>query len=1124
MQGVELLNLKAPYPGLRPFTSEERPFFYGRERQLDELLRKLRSNRFLAIVGSNGNGKSSFVKAMLLPKLREGFVGQRGSKWRLALCTPSNNPLENLSRQLASVLHGEGKMDPSYPSKIETTLRSSSLGIAESYRHSAADRNKENLMIVIDQFEELFSFSKKNLRNEDDAAAFVNLLLNASRQNDVPVYIIITMRSNFIGDCSEFRGLAEAINDGQFLIPRIKQEDLRRIIISPISNERSTNEIGAEVMMEDMLINTIMSDLGKNTDELGTLQHTLLRVWNKWTDTEEDSEAPIAMKHYKAIGTLKGALSKHAEEAYADLDTEEKRIICERVFRAMVEKGNQGEFHSRSITVKEMMDVSNRSLREVRLVIYTFSQPGRRFLNAPPVGEIDQDSIISIGHESLIKRWPRLREWANEETESEEMYHRLCAAAVLYKEGKGSLWADPELTMGLKWLNPEVYDEDAPWRLEPHQNWAKRYEHEAIDYPSAIQFLEDSESSNTTAIKREKEVVERKEKKRIVFSWVGLITVIFCLLMAVAALWAAAKAQSQATIADRAKNESLRQQYLAELSKQEADRQEFYAKLSAEKAMQEKAQAERAGLTAMEATRIAEARARQAKSAERLAKIREQQALEAQEAARRSEAAALAAKALAEKKEKEALEQRKIALELKGLSLAQSIAVKSWKEENEDIQGLLAKEAYDLNAVNGGKPDDAYIYEAIYKALGKLNEVNKSYPNFNALDQAPEGRNKVGRIRSIAISKTDDKIYTVGSDGILLKWNFALYGSKRARKDKKNKPEILSSNIAVSRALAISPDGEYLALAGDAAQVVICDTKGSVVARIDANQGRRIWDLKYTPNGRGLISVGDDGTGGTSIHYTNTSGSSSPIIGQTPFKITSIDLSSEGKFVAGIGLSSEVWIWNIQSQRREYLLNNPKSDKYATAVAFNPQGRFIAVGYQDGTMMVWDLNKVDENPTYIPEKFLSHGSKISDVEFSPDGTKLLVGSLDGSATLWAIRNLQFKGYDDEQEFPYLNPKFQPIKFDRHGDWVTAVAFSTDGTRAVTATNHGQLRIWETDMTLYADQICELIRKNLSNKSWRKYIGTDDPRGRDLYIETSDGGRRIPFSTCGEQEPQMKDEQ
>ena len=152
---------KMPFPGLRSYNPDEREMFFGRDRQLDELLRKIRTNRFLAVVGNAGGGKSSLVKASLVPKLQEGFAGQAGSNWRIAICTPGNNPIANLATQLAqrNVLHSDEMMDPNYPSVIENTLRRGSLGIVEAYKSAGVD--KENLIIIVDQFEEIFRFSKK---------------------------------------------------------------------------------------------------------------------------------------------------------------------------------------------------------------------------------------------------------------------------------------------------------------------------------------------------------------------------------------------------------------------------------------------------------------------------------------------------------------------------------------------------------------------------------------------------------------------------------------------------------------------------------------------------------------------------------------------------------------------------------------------------------------------------------------------------------------------------------------------------------------------------------------------------------------------------------------------------
>lgn len=1124
MQGIETLNIQAPFPGLRSFEPSERAFFFGRERQLDELLRKLRSNRFLAVVGSNGNGKSSFVNAMLVPRLLEGFNGQAGSSWRIATCTPGNNPLENVSRQLAqrNVLYGDEMMDPSYPAKIETMLRNGSLGIVEAFKKSSIERG-ENLLIIVDQFEELFEFAKQNKRNEEDAATFINLLLNASRQKEVPIYIMPVLRSSYLTQCGEFRGLAEAINDGQFLIPRVKPEEIKRIITNPLRHDRAVRVTGARAEVEEQVVDKIIDDLGKNTDELATLQHTLLRLWNHWLDKEQDTDKPINITHYKAVGTIKGAMGKHAEEAYADLDTEEKRIICERIFRAMVTKAPDGTPTSRSVTVREMMSLTERSMREVRLVIYTFSQSGRRFLKAPPVAEIDEDTVVSIAHDSLIKRWTRLKSWANEEVTAADMYYRLCNAAAMYYDGKGSLWTDPELTMGLKWYDPEKYDEDYAWRLPPNKGWATRYPDSAIGYKKAIEYLTASEEADLAARGRAAEQNERQDDRRKKLGIIGVCVVVFCLVMMTWALWEAANAHNSERLSDANRREAMYQSYLAELSNEKANKKEFEAQKSAQKAMEEKARAEQANLSAMKAASVAEARARQAKDAERMAKRKAKEALLAKEAALRSEEEARAQTAIAEKAKEEAIEQKRIAVQIKGLSMAQTIAVKSTKEENEDIQGVLAKEAYDMNAANAGDDRDAFIYEAVYKALNRLEDVNRNNPNFNTLDQSPEGRARVGRIRSIEIAQGDGKIYTAGSDGLLLQWNFGIYGSNDARKDKSNKPEILSSNRGVSRTLDMSPDGSLLARAGDADKVLITDAKtGQLVNAIDAHKGNHVWALRFTPTGDGVVTAGDDGSGGTAINYTNMSGSSSPIIGKTPYRLTSIDISSEGKYIAGVGKSSEVWIWNIQNQRREFLLNDPRSDKHATAVAFNPQGRFAAIGYQDGTLMIWDLNRVQADPTYLPERYLYHGSKISDLEFSDDGTMLIAGSLDKTATLWTIRDENYRNYGGVKEFPYTGAKYRPIKLTDHQDWVTAVAFSHDGTRAVTGTANGQLKIWEVDMTLYADQICDIVRQNLSDKSWKRYIGTDDATGRDLYIETVDGSRRTPFSTCGENVPQMRE--
>ena len=206
-----------PFPGLRPFQSEDKHLFFGRETQTMELLARLGRTRFLAAVGVSGSGKSSLIRAGLLPELYGGTMTRAGSRWEVALLRPGGEPIASL----AAALSQSGLYDPDLEdcvAQIEVTLRRSALGLVEAARQSGLPA-KTNLLVVVDQFEELFRFRRKREGQGADAEAFVSLLLEAVRQEACPIYVVLTMRSDFLGDCAQFRGLAEAINEGQYLFP-----------------------------------------------------------------------------------------------------------------------------------------------------------------------------------------------------------------------------------------------------------------------------------------------------------------------------------------------------------------------------------------------------------------------------------------------------------------------------------------------------------------------------------------------------------------------------------------------------------------------------------------------------------------------------------------------------------------------------------------------------------------------------------------------------------------------------------------------------------------------------------------------------------------------------------------
>ena len=300
--------LPNPFPGLRPFREDEEYLFFGRESQVDTMVDKLARTRFLAVVGTSGSGKSSLVNSGLRPALYRGLMTTAGTSWRMVQCRPGSYPIRSLARALAS----EGglflSVQPQGVSLVDivlATLHMSTLGLADIYEQCRIDDGVK-LLVVVDQFEELFRYRRTTAASaqsdqdqRQEAIAFVKLLVEAHAQTRVPIYIVLTMRSDFLGDCAQFLGLPEAINEGQYLVPRLTREERRAAIAGPVA-------VGGG-MISPVLLTRLVNDVGDNPDQLSILQHALNRTWAAWA-REGRCEDPLAVSHYEAIGTMAQAL------------------------------------------------------------------------------------------------------------------------------------------------------------------------------------------------------------------------------------------------------------------------------------------------------------------------------------------------------------------------------------------------------------------------------------------------------------------------------------------------------------------------------------------------------------------------------------------------------------------------------------------------------------------------------------------------------------------------------------------------------------------------------------------------------------------------------------------------
>ena len=494
---IEPRRFTNPFPGLRPFETDEYRLFFGREGQSDALITRLQRARLLAVVGTSGSGKSSLVRAGLLPALRGGMMAGAGSGWRICIMRPGSDPFGNLSHALADrdVLPeaGGGLPPAETEALIEATLRRGSLGLVDAARQARLADN-EKLLVVVDQFEELFRFreARATTSTGDDASAFVKLLLEAAQQHELSLYVVLTMRSDFLGDCAQFQGLPEAINDGQYLIPRMTRDERRMAIAGPVGVTRGK--------IAEPLVSRLLNDVGDNPDQLPILQHALMRTWDYWQDRRNGG--PLGLEHYEAIGTMAAALSRHADEAFSELPNERSLLIAERLFKALTERGNDNREIRRPTSLREICAIAEASEEEVVAVINVFRREGRSFLMPPAGVRLSPETVIDISHESLIRNWQRLKDWVNEEAQSARIYRRLAEAAVLNREGKEGLLNDPALQIALDWREQH----------KANLAWAKRYQPE---FETAIGFLDASRDARDARMaEQERQRQEEVERDR----------------------------------------------------------------------------------------------------------------------------------------------------------------------------------------------------------------------------------------------------------------------------------------------------------------------------------------------------------------------------------------------------------------------------------------------------------------------------------------------------------------------------------------------------------------------------------------------------------------------------------
>ncbi|WP_075219926.1 nSTAND1 domain-containing NTPase [Acuticoccus yangtzensis] len=517
---------RLPYPGLRAYSRDETDLFFGRERTTDAMVERLAATRFLAVLGPSGSGKSSLVRTGLLDALDLGLYAAAGSDWRVADFSPGVSPLTNLARAVAH--SGDAPADALDVEALLAEIEHSPFGLVR-WANGGHLRRGQNLLLLVDQFEELFRYSDYSAREE--AEAFVNLLLESAR-GDAPIHVVLTMRSEFLGACALLPGLAERINESLYLIGRMTREECRAAIEGPAGVlgfdvetalvSRLLNDLAAFAPWDAKEEVSQLEHLSRQADQLPLMQHVLNWLWMR--QAGGDKPITLTLAGYQEIGGLRGALDQHGEKILAELGERpggDWIQVVEPLMRGLVTGTSLESAVRRPARLDELVALTGRTEEELRTVIEAFRAPHSSFLRPDPSVPLGGATIVDITHESLVRQWSRLAEWHRAETLDGERWRQLAAEAEAHAAGTADLLSETNLAAASEWLD----------RVGPTAPWADRH---GGRFATVHAFLRASREAIAAA--HEEELKRRRRMRRLRDGLVAALTVLLVVVTG-ASVW-----------------------------------------------------------------------------------------------------------------------------------------------------------------------------------------------------------------------------------------------------------------------------------------------------------------------------------------------------------------------------------------------------------------------------------------------------------------------------------------------------------------------------------------------------------------------------------------------------------
>ncbi|WP_313707867.1 nSTAND1 domain-containing NTPase [Planktothrix agardhii] len=1026
---IPTYDSRCPFQGLYAFKIEDQEFFFGRELLIENLKKRLTEHPFLAVVGNSGSGKSSLVLAGLIPSLQT-----QQNDLKLAYLTPKSVPIAQLNASLSQV-------------------------------------EDSSFIIVVDQFEELFTLCKDELQRVN----FIQELVKSSSTQK----IVVTLRADFWGECAVYPELRELMETRQALIPPLNIEELGRVIEQQATQVRLRFEAG----LRDLMLQDVAGEPGA----MPLLQHALWQLWRRrhgrWLLCEE----------YQEIGKVQEAIAKTADDFYNQLSPQEQEQV-RNIFIRLTRlddgfvRSEQHRDTRRRVLMGELVplgsDAANikdlvRRLADERLVVTSVD------------GVTDREEV-EVVHEALIQYWSRLQEWLNQDRQNLQLRERIRQQA-------------------LDW-QPEPKDELLLLQGGRLEDAIAVYKHQ----PSFFNQLEDGYIKGCLTLRERK---RRQEVNRL-RKWVAALSV--SLVVAIGAGGVAfdryQEAKEQTILAKEQEmlaNLRLDATRVKELlNSSPADAMVLAIKATGQsyqvfgKVLPEVQSSLYAAIDVPVESRIFPGNGQPVTAVayspdgQMIASTREDGTIELLGLQGRPIVPAFkgnggTVRSLAFNPKKEMIATGNDDGTIEFWNLQGRPIIPRFKAHDDSVSSLAFSQNGERLA-SGSYDTRVKLWNLQGKIIGQPLKHE-------------------GIVYSVAFSPNSNMIASGSYDKKLRLWN--LQGTFQLVR-----PPLVSSESIY--AVAFHPDGNTIATGNATGKIQLWNLQGQAINQVSPSHDEPVYSLAYSPDGSKLASGSRDNT----IRLWNRQGNpiGQPLRGHKEF-VRSVAFSRDGKQIISGGVDGTVRLWNVP--KNHLILRQPlKSaiesvavspdgkiiaggsadgmiflwnqdgtirlppfkghDHRVKAIAFNPNGTKIVTGSYDKTLRLWNTNG---QPLQV--KFPKHSHIITTVAFSPDGKTIATGTWDGQLSLWSVEGKpivpHWQGHQGIVSEVAFNPENNIIAssstngevklWDIQGTFkrsflasrsgVSALAFDVDGQQILTGNVDGSLKLWN------------LNGKLISNENW-----------------------------------------